>query len=38
VEACKVIEEGAGTHFDPVLVGVFKNVENEFERIVKSVN
>jgi putative two-component system response regulator len=37
-EACKVIEEGAGTHFDPVLVGVFKNIENEFERIVQRVN
>jgi putative two-component system response regulator len=37
-EACKVIEEGSGTHFDPVLVGVFKNIENEFERIVQTVN
>jgi putative two-component system response regulator len=34
-EACKIIEEGAGTHFDPVLVEVFKNVKNEFARIVE---
>jgi putative two-component system response regulator len=33
-EACKIIEESAGTHFDPVLVEVFKNVKNKFARIV----
>jgi len=31
-EACKIIEEGAGTHFDPVLVDVFKNIKGEFEK------
>ncbi|MDR0323899.1 MAG: two-component system response regulator, partial [Treponema sp.] len=35
-ESCKIIEEGAGKHFDPVLVEVFKKVEDEFERIVKA--
>ncbi|MCL1847750.1 MAG: response regulator [Coriobacteriia bacterium] len=32
-EACKIIEEGAGSQFDPVLVDVFKNVEGEFHKI-----
>jgi len=31
--ACKIIEEGAGTHFDPALVDVFLKVEGEFSRI-----
>ena len=31
--ARKIIVDGAGTHFDPVLVEVFKKVEGEFERI-----
>ncbi|MCL2380746.1 MAG: response regulator [Treponema sp.] len=31
-EACKIIEDGAGTHFDPVLVEVFKKVNADFER------
>ena len=30
-DACKIIEEGAGTQFDPVLVDVFREVEDEFE-------
>ena len=34
-ETCQAIEERAGTHFDPVLVEVFRNVEGEFERIAK---
>jgi len=34
-EACKIIEAGAGTHFDPVLVDAFRNVEGEFARIVR---
>jgi len=37
-EACKIIEEGAGTHFDPVLVKVFKNVEDEFKEITEKYN
>jgi len=32
-KACEIIEEGAGKHFDPALVEVFKKVEGEFERI-----
>ena len=37
IEACKIIEESSGTHFDPVLVEVFKNVENEFKKIVNDI-
>ena len=33
--ACKVIEEGSGTHFDPTLVGVFLNVESKFREITR---
>ena len=29
-EALKIIEEGKGTHFDPVLVDVFKAVATHF--------
>jgi putative two-component system response regulator len=36
-EACKIIEEGAGTHFDPVLVGVFRNVKNEFAKAAREI-
>jgi len=32
-EACKIIEDSAGTHFDPVLVEVFKRVEDKFLNI-----
>ena len=32
-EASKIITESAGTHFDPVLVDIFKEVEAEFERV-----
>ena len=31
--ACEMIEEGAGTQFDPVLVDVFRNVKKQFEQI-----
>ena len=34
-EACRIIEEGSGTHFDPELVKVFINVENEFGKITE---
>ena len=34
-EACKIIEDGAGKHFDPALVEVFQNVKDEFDRIAK---
>jgi putative two-component system response regulator len=32
-EACKIIEDGAGTHFDPDLVDVFRKVEGRFKQI-----
>jgi putative two-component system response regulator len=31
-EACKIIESGSGTHFDPALIDVFHDVEAEFAR------
>ena len=34
-KACEIIEEGAGTHFDPTLVDVFKKVANKFDQIKK---
>ena len=34
-EACRIMEGNSGTNFDPVLVGVFKNVEAEFNRIAR---
>ena len=36
-EACRIIENGAGTHFDPVLIGVFREVKGEFERVVREI-
>ena len=36
-EACRIVEEGAGTHFDPVLVGVFRKVAGEFKRISEEI-
>ncbi len=35
-EAADIIVSGAGTHFDPVLVGVFKKVSGEFARIAST--
>jgi putative two-component system response regulator len=32
-EACKTIEDGAGIHFDPVLIDIFRDVKHEFEQI-----
>ena len=32
-DSCRIIEEGSGTHFDPVLVEVFKKVEAEFKKV-----
>ena len=34
-EASKIIEEGAGSHFDPALVDVFLGIEDEFACIVE---
>ena len=36
-EACRIIEEGDGTHFDPILVSAFRKVEGEFRQIMNSV-
>ena len=36
-EACKIIEDSAGTQFDPVLVDVFRNVEEAFAQNAKKV-
>jgi len=37
-EACKIIEDGAGTHFDPLLVGAFQKIKDEFGRVTMEVN
>ena len=37
-EACKIIEEGSGTHFDPAVVGAFSKVKDEFAQIVRDNN
>ena len=34
-EACRIIEEGSGVHFDPVLVNIFRNVKDKFEVIAR---
>ena len=31
-EACRIIEEGSGTFFDPALIDVFRKVQAEFEK------
>jgi len=36
-DACKVIEESAGTQFDPALVEVFKDVKGEFKRAAETI-
>ncbi len=35
-EAAKIITEGSGTHFDPVLVDVFKNLADKFAAIANT--
>ena len=34
-EACRIIEEGSGTHFDPALVDIFRSIEDEFAQVIK---
>jgi putative two-component system response regulator len=34
-EAVKIILDGGGTHFDPVITGVFRDVAEEFRGIIK---
>ena len=36
-EAIKIIEESSGTHFDPVLVDVFRKVKDEFARVAREI-
>ena len=36
-EACRIIEESSGTHFDPTLVEVFRKVEADFSNISQKV-
>ncbi|MDR0443313.1 MAG: response regulator [Treponema sp.] len=36
-EACKIIESGSGSYYDPVLINIFKNVKPEFARIVREI-
>ena len=31
-EACKIIEDGAGSHFDPLLIDVFRKSAHKFIR------
>jgi len=33
-QACELIEKGVGTQFDPVLIKVFKNVKDEFAKVI----
>ena len=35
-EACGIIEDGAGIHFDPALIEIFKNVKDKFEYIAET--
>jgi putative two-component system response regulator len=37
-ESARIIIEGAGNHFDPVIIGVFKKLTNEFAYIAKEYN
>ncbi|MDR0239273.1 MAG: response regulator [Deltaproteobacteria bacterium] len=37
-EACNIIEAGAGTHFDSVLVQAFRRVQDEFARAVLEID
>ena len=32
-DACQIIEEGSGKHFDPSLIDIFKKVKSEFEYV-----
>ena len=34
-EACKIIEDNAGSHFDPILVELFINVKDKFNQIAQ---
>ena len=36
-EACKIIEDSAGSHFDPVLVDLFINIKDKLEQISQEV-
>ena len=36
-EACQIIKDGSGAHFDPVLVDVFRHVEDKFAQIAQEI-
>jgi len=36
-KACKIIEDGKGTHFDPILIDVFLKISDEFEKASKKI-
>jgi putative two-component system response regulator len=36
-EASQIIEDGAGTHFDSILVGIFHNSKDRFAQVVRNV-
>ena len=36
-EACRIIKDNTGTHFDPILVAAFLNVANEFAKAAKEI-
>ena len=36
-EACEIIKNGSGTHFDPVLIDIFQKVKDEFESVVQKI-
>ena len=37
-EACKIIEDSSGTHFDPDLIKVFRKIKDEFAKIAKEIS
>ena len=36
-EACKIINEGSGTHFDPALIEIFNGIKDRFEKAAKEI-
>ncbi|MCL2880218.1 MAG: response regulator [Treponema sp.] len=36
-EACRIIEEGSGSHFDPVLIDVFKKIKDKFKKAAEDI-
>jgi len=36
-DACRIIENGSGSHFNPLLVGIFSQVEGQFAQIAEEI-